>query len=65
MSCPKNISIANCLSSSVVPFLAQKKLDKVIKKFVSEYFADIHDENFCFDEYGNVVIFDYAWNGIE
>ena len=35
LSCPKNISIANCLSSSVVPFLAQKKLDKVIKKFAN------------------------------
>mgnify|MGYP003435325677 CR=1 FL=1 len=34
-------------------------------EFVSEYFTDIHDENFGFDEYGNVVIFDYAWNDIE
>ena len=33
--------------------------------FVSEHFFDIHDENFGFDEYGNVVIFDYAWNDIE
>lgn len=34
-------------------------------EFVSEHFDDIHNENFGFDEYGNVVIFDYAWNGIE
>lgn len=34
-------------------------------EFVSEHFKDIHDENFGFDEYGNVVIFDYAWNGIK
>ena len=34
-------------------------------EFVSEYFRDIHGENFGFDEYGNVVIFDYAWNDVE